>query len=238
MLQTKLILLEGVPGAGKSTLAQTLLRHLVRHGIPARWWYEEDADHPVYVFHDHASLQHVLAELSSGRHAGVVAQALTVWQRFADAVLSQEEIVLLDGCLFGYLTWSLFPLAVSTAEIHAYLGAVARIIAPLAPCLVSLSQDDMAASFRRVSSRGPAIKEAYIRHVEESLYGRLHGLRGFAGLVHYWTDYRAFTDAAVSALRGPRSSSIPRRVPGVPTSSGSWTSSCFRPARGQTQDAR
>lgn len=205
MLQTKLILLEGVPGSGKSTLAQTLLRHLVRHGIPARWWYEEDADHPIYVFHDHASLQHVLAELSSGRHAEVVTQALTVWQRFADAVQAKEEIVLLDGCLFGYLTWSLFPLAVPPAEIRAYLVAVERITTPLAPCLVSLSQDDIAASFRRVfASRGPTIKQAYVRNVEESPYGRLYGLRGFAGLVRYWTTYRAFTDAAVSALPWPK----------------------------------
>jgi thymidylate kinase len=48
---SKLILFEGVPGSGKSTLAQTILRDLVRQGIPARWWYEEDADHPVYIFH-------------------------------------------------------------------------------------------------------------------------------------------------------------------------------------------
>lgn len=205
MLQTKLILLEGLPGSGKSTLAQTLLRHLVRQGIPARWWYEEDAAHPVYIFHDLASLQHVLTELSSGRYAGVVKEALIAWQRFADAVRAAEEVVLLDGCLFGYLTWSLFPLAIPTAEIRAYLAEVAHIIAPLAPCLLYLSQDDIAASFRRVfASRGPAIEQAYIRNVEESPYGRLSGLRGFAGLVRYWTTHRALTDAAASTLPWPK----------------------------------
>jgi len=200
MLQTKLILLDGVPGSGKSTLAQTLLRHLRRQGIPARWWYE-DVAHPVYVFHDSASLRRVLAELSSGQHPRVVTRALARWQRFVDATRAAEEVVLLDGCLFRYLTWSLFPLALPDAEIRAYLAAVERIIAPLAPCLIYLYQDDLAASFRRVfASRGPAIERAYIRHVEESPYGALHGLRGFAGLVRYWADYRALTDAAFAAL--------------------------------------
>lgn len=201
MLQTKLILLEGVPGSGKSTLAQTLLRHLRRQGIPARWWYEEDAAHPVYVFHDSASLRHVLAALSSGQHPHVVTRALAQWQHFVDAVQAEEEVVLLDGCLFGYLTWSLFPLAVPDREIRAYLAAVERIITPLAPCLLYLYQDDLAASFRRVfASRGPTIERVYIRNVEESPYGTLHGLRGFAGLVRYWAAYRALTDAAFAAL--------------------------------------
>jgi len=205
MLPTKLILLEGVPGSGKSTLAQTLLRHLVRQGIPARWWYEEDAAHPVYVFHDRASLRHVLTALSSGQYSQVVVQALAQWHRFAEAVQAAEEVVLLDGCLFGYLTWSLFPLALPDATIRAYLAAVERIIAPLAPCLIYLYQDDVAASFRRVfASRGLPIEHAYIRTVEESPYGMLHGLRGFAGLVRYWATYRALTDAAFAALPWPK----------------------------------
>jgi len=205
MLQTTLILLEGAPGSGKSTLAQTLLRHLVRQGIPVRWWYEEDAAHPVYIFHDHASAEHVLAELSGGQHAQVVTRALTHWQYFADAVRSAEEVVLLDGCLFGYLTWSLFPLAIPDAEIHAYLAAVARIIAPLSPCLIYLYQDDLAASFRRVfASRGSTIEHAYVRNVEESPYGTMHDLRGFAGLVHYWAAYRALTDTAFATLAWPK----------------------------------
>lgn len=201
MRQTRLILLDGVPGSGKSTLAQTLLRHLHSHGIPARWWYEEDAAHPVYVFHDPASLQEIRTALSTGRYSTVVTQALVQWQRFAEDVQSAEEVVLLDGCLFGYLTWSLFPLAVPDAEIYAYLATVEHILAPLAPCLIYLYQDDIAASFRRVfASRGPTTEHAYVCTVEESRYGQVHALRGFEGLVHYWAAYRRLTDKAFAGL--------------------------------------
>jgi len=215
MRATKLILLEGVPGSGKSTLAQTLRRHLHQQGIAATWWYEEDVHHPLYVFHDEVSLRQVLDDLSGGHYRRVVAQALTKWQRFTDDLRDAEGVVLLDSCLFGYLTWSLFPLEVPEQEIHAYLAAVERIIAPIDPCLIYLYQDDIARSLRRVCDhRGADIEHAYIRHVEESAYGKRRGLRGFDGLVAYWTTYRGITDAAFSASGSPKLA--------IETSAGAW----------------
>ncbi len=215
MRATKLILLEGVPGSGKSTLAQTLLRHLHRQGIAATWWYEEDVQHPLYIFHDEVSLRQVLDDLSGGHYRRVVARALTQWQRFADDLRDAEGVVLLDSCLFGYLTWSLFPLEVPEQEIHAYLAAVERIIAPIDSCLIYLYQDDMARSLRRVCDhRGADIERAYIRRVEESAYGKRRGLAGFDGLVAYWTAYRGITDAAFSAISWPRLA--------IETSAGAW----------------
>jgi len=215
MRATKLILLEGVPGSGKSTLAQTLLRHLHRQGIAATWWYEEDMQHPLYIFHDEVSLRQVLDDLSGGHYRRVVARALTQWQRFADDLRDAEGVVLLDSCLFGYLTWSLFPLEVPEQEIHAYLAAVERIIAPIDPCLIYLYQDDMARSLRRVCDhRGADIEHTYIQQVEESAYGKRRGLAGFDGLVVYWTAYREITDAAFSAISRPRLA--------IETSAGAW----------------
>jgi thymidylate kinase len=79
LIETKLILFEGVPGSGKSTLAQTILRRLEHHGIPARWWYEEDANHPVYIFQDQQSLRRRLDQLS-GQYRAVIADALEQWR--------------------------------------------------------------------------------------------------------------------------------------------------------------
>jgi thymidylate kinase len=41
-----LVFVEGVPGTGKSTTAQFLARQLIRHGRPARWFYEEQVPNP------------------------------------------------------------------------------------------------------------------------------------------------------------------------------------------------
>lgn len=47
--ETALILLEGLPGAGKSTTAQWLAIQAERAGRRARWVYEQETPHPVFA---------------------------------------------------------------------------------------------------------------------------------------------------------------------------------------------
>ncbi|MGN6759377.1 MAG: hypothetical protein ACTHMJ_23660 [Thermomicrobiales bacterium] len=215
MLRTRLILLEGAPGSGKSTTAQIIARRLREQGIPARWWYEEEADHPVYAFHDHASLQQTVADLTGGQYRRVIAAALEQWRRFVDGLRTEETVAIVDGCLYGYLTWSLFPLDVPLNEIRAYVSAVEQIIAPAEPCLIYFRQDDLAASLRRLCDRrGPAIEQSYVERSTQSAYGKRRDLQGFAGMVAFWTAFRRLTDAAFVG------SAMPRLA--IDTSTGDW----------------
>ena len=213
---TQLILIEGLPGSGKSTLAQQLAWCATEAAEDVRWWYEEDLGHPVYVFHDRESLRQTVEALNRGDHATVIDGALAQWQRFADAVASGPSVVLIDSCLFGYLTWSLFPLAVPQAEIAAYVAEVMRIIAPLNPGLIYLYQDDVAASLRRICARrGAATEQRLMAQSTQSRYGRIHQLSGFGGMVEYWSAYRRVTDALYESFAFPKVA--------IETTAGDWT---------------
>lgn len=202
--QTGLILLEGLPGSGKSTLAQFLVRHLIAHQIPARWWYEEEKGHPLYIFHDSASMQRVLDDLFVGNYRDVIAVALDKWRQFSAALQSSDTVVLLDSCLFGYLTWTLFPFNVPEAEIHAYVTAVEQIIHANNPRLIYLYQNDVAGALRSICERrGGNTEQRFIRNATASPYGKQRQLHGFAGMATLWTDYRAFTDQALARLGFP-----------------------------------
>ena len=89
-------------------------------------------------------------------YRAVIAAALRQWRRFAALVGAGDEIVVIDGCFFGYLTWSLFPLDVSEAEILADLAEVERIVAPLNPALIAFRQADVAARSCGSARRGKA----------------------------------------------------------------------------------
>jgi thymidylate kinase len=200
-----LILIEGLPGSGKSTLAHFLIRHYAAQGIAARWWYEEEAAHPLYPFHDRASLQQVLDRLASGEYQQVIDGVLDKWQEFAHTLEASGAVVILDSCLFGYLTWTLFPYDVPRSAIDAYLTRVARIIRDTNPRLIYLYQDDVAGALRRICARrGITAEQRLIRNATESAYGKRRGLQGFDGMASLWRAYRAVTDRAFSRFAFPR----------------------------------
>jgi thymidylate kinase len=195
MRNTKLILLEGISGSGKSSLAQFIAHTLTRQGIACRWWYEEEKEHPLYVFHDSASLQDTVDALSDDRYRQVIEAALEQWKVFVQTCSSSEKVVILDGCLFGYLTWSLFPLDISRDEIQAYLSQVEQIIQPLQPCLIYLYQQDIAYSLERICERrGNETRAWLMTQATRSAYGIRRGFQGFAGMVTYWQDFRDFVE--------------------------------------------
>jgi thymidylate kinase len=205
MRQTKLILVEGIPGSGKSTMGQYLESHIAAAGVPVTWWYEEQKGHPLYIFDDEASLRDVVADLRAGRFGKLVDAALIKWGRFAEETARGDAVVILDSCLFGYLTWSLFPQEAPVDLIARYVLDVGRIIRDTMPCLICLYQEDVARTLTRLcETRGRSWTDAFVKSAEQAPYHKRRNLRGFAGLVAYWTDYQAFTKRCFETVGGAK----------------------------------
>ncbi len=182
-------------------MAHYLSRQLTLHEIEHTWWYEEDKWHPLYPFHDMSSMQKVLDTLATENYHLVIDTALKLWQKFVEAVQTSEKIVILDGCLFGYLTWTMFPLDIPIAEIQIYLARVEQILRPLSPCLIYLYQNDLAHAIRRKVQRREIDEEPLIHQAVESPYGKRRNLQGFDGMLRYWIEYRDFTDTVYSTIQ-------------------------------------
>ncbi|HLZ06970.1 MAG TPA: hypothetical protein VKT80_00115, partial [Chloroflexota bacterium] len=205
MRQTNLVLVEGIPGSGKSTMGQFLESQIAVHGVPVTWWYEEQKDHPLYLFDDQASLRAVIEDLRAGRFHQLIDAALAKWRRFAEETTRGDSVVILDSCLFGYLTWSLFPGEAPIDLITSYLLDVETIIRATAPCLIYLYQDDVARTLTRLcEARGRRWADSFIESSTQSPYATRRGLRGFAGLVTYWADYQSFTKRCFEGFGGAR----------------------------------
>ncbi|UVI28495.1 AAA family ATPase [Paenibacillus spongiae] len=204
-MKTKLICIEGIPGSGKSSTAQYISRKLGELGYKHKWWYEEELGHPVYVYTDAASAMQTVTDLTGGNYRDVIRRALERWERFAELAAESDEIIIVDGCLLGYLTWSLFPNNVPEAEITDYVMEVERIIRILNPCLIYFYQDDLRAAMSKIiARRGSGAEKHMLERVSQSQYGISRGLAGFEGMVAYWQNYRVIMDRLYDLLQLPK----------------------------------
>ncbi|RKN85213.1 hypothetical protein [Paenibacillus ginsengarvi] len=201
MHRTKLIMVEGIPGSGKSTTAQWISHMLDRQGIAHKWWYEEEKGHPVYIYKDYNSMQPIIDELAKGNYPYLIDRALKRWREFAMDVQLAPQTIVADSCLFGYLTWSLFPYEVPKQVIISYVKAVESIIRPLNPYMIYLYQTDLETSLRKICARrGGHTEDRFVRAATLSPYGASRGLLAFEGMVMYWRDYRHMTDEMFEGL--------------------------------------
>jgi hypothetical protein len=169
-----LILVEGAPGAGKSSTARALRDAFEDQGRPARWWHEEEVGHPVYLFRDEAGLQRCIDDMRAGRHEQVVDDALAQWRRFADDLAADQTTVILDGCLTIYLTWTLMFFDVPERRIAAYVDEVAHIISGCDPRVISLRPTDLAKSLADVcAARGERWARSFEERIAASPYGHV-----------------------------------------------------------------
>ncbi|WP_018757212.1 hypothetical protein [Paenibacillus terrigena] len=202
MIDTKIILVEGLPGSGKSTTAQFISQCLSDSGIANKWWYEEEEGHPVYMFNDDESMKEVINDLANGDYQKVVNNALEQWRRFSDSLMRIDQVILIDSTFLGYLTWTLFPLDVPVNEIEKYLAEVERIISPWKPALIYFHQRDVHNSLKKIcDKRGDTTTERFIQNASESKYGIARKLVGFDGMVSFWKDYRHFTNSIIEKTR-------------------------------------
>ncbi|QGQ96486.1 hypothetical protein EHS13_17140 [Paenibacillus psychroresistens] len=215
MKNCKLILIEGIPGSGKSTTAQYISKVLRTNNILHKWWYEEEKEHPIYIYEDHESMQQVVTNLANGNYREVIDLALEQWARFSSAIQASDEIIIVDSSLFGYLTWSLFPYNVPIDEIKEYALKVEALISGCNPHLIYLYQNDIHAALTKICERRSGDTEKnFTNAATGSVYGLSRGLSGFDGLTAYWQDYRVLTDDLFKELSMSRIS--------INNSDGNW----------------
>jgi len=190
-----LILLEGLPGAGKSTTAHLLSLHLNRQGIAASWRYEHETPHPVYEYPD------IQAALDQGElRAGLFEEGLANWKRLT----ADGGVLILESSFWQTAIHPMLLLNWDRERIASFVHEVAASILNLKPALVYLRHEDVAAALRAVgTSRGEWFLEFIERRLTNSAYGRARNLHGFDGLVTYLEAYRSLVDELAEQLQFP-----------------------------------
>jgi hypothetical protein len=194
---SRIVIVEGIMGSGKSTTVLRLADRLTTSGVPALGITEGTTPHPIRFDWDLPWADMPAAQLAKS--------AAARWCAYANSASLSESITVLDGQLFhGNLT-SLFLLDADMDLIRRYVHEVVAAIRPLRPLLIYFHQDDVDRAIRTISAeRGDAWVTYQVNWKLASPYAVRHGLAGIEGLIELYRDYRRLTDQLYTDLDIPK----------------------------------
>jgi hypothetical protein len=215
---SRLILIEGMVGAGKSATAAAVARRLVAQGDDALAYDEFADDHPIRtraVDLLRAASPEVAAspsvptwpsaadEAAPARDAGVY--ALDQWRVLAERCRRERRTTILEST---FLQNSVLPSFISGAPIEQVQGKFSRIeglIAPVRPLLVYLRPSDIEAAVRRVHrDRGEPWSSWNVASVSASPWAQAQGLCGPEAVVGFDRAWEPVVDELLGLYSSPK----------------------------------
>jgi hypothetical protein len=189
-MQTKLVLFEGNPFTGKSTLSEFAALQFRLNGHAAEWV-------PEGIMLD-KYFPHVLAVLDEPRP--VSEEALWAeWNGFVQTVESAPAIFVVDAAI-SYA--AIYPLLAEDRPHDAILAMVTRIAelcAPLHPRVIHLMGDQEQIARASIVERGDKWEKQLIDQSDAAPYQKARGRSGVEGAIAFLQETQELTDNVLDA---------------------------------------
>ena len=161
MTDTRLILIEGIMGSGKSTTAEYLTGRIQQRGQPARWFHEYAEDNPISGGMD------VLNGFDGADDWRLPDKTLPQWQALGQLKRSDDSVTILECKLWQNDALFMLLAGVPTTEVIASNRRVVEAISPASPVLIRVWQGARVAGLRGICGRLPRVAQRVRHNVPE-----------------------------------------------------------------------
>ncbi len=186
MRDSKLIIVTGMSGTGKSSTSQQLAKQYELNDIPCRWIHEEMENHPIRKEGEFAIDQ---LDTEDGMANNVV-EMLSRWRALVDEIADSKQVYLMEGCFYQSIIRYFFASPYTEEQIKAYYSQVLEILKPLRPTLVFLYRPQVRESFQQAFAvRGEQWKKIILQWEDEG-YFKYHPYAGEESIYAMWEHYQ------------------------------------------------
>lgn len=183
-MKTRLIIVEGLPGSGKSTtaamIAEELIRKYKKKGKSVVCVDEGAQDHPAdYADYDFPDFETERAKI------------LEKWRSFVEN--ADRDVIYVYNCIFlqNPMCETMMRFGMETEDSRRYIALIAEIIQPMQPVIVYIDQPDVRAAIDGVlGERGDDWLKAVIDYHVSQGYGKQNGLSGYDGYIQCLEERR------------------------------------------------
>ena len=185
MITSKLILIEGLPGSGKTTSASHLGTCLQQQDMACRWYLEEDDPHPIAC--GELRLMDLLRELPP------------LWTDFAEQASKENDITVIESRLWQNTVLFMFMDDYPLDEIVEVHQRVWKELGRLTPALIYLYQEDVERAMNRLfASRSSSALERDMETTSQYRWFQRRGLKGMAGWVQFFREWQEIAELLYS----------------------------------------
>jgi hypothetical protein len=189
----RVLSIEGIPGPGKSTMAEKICAKAKACGINAKWYLEEAHDHPLRP-----------QPLPRPRSGPELARCfLSSARGFVAEEMGSQTLHILEGTAFQSTVR--FLMEEEHDDMENYFHAFEEIFLSLSPILIYLRPYDARSHLRFISDyRGEWWTTKVAHYLEKTSYCSNRRLLGVHGMHEFWSRYATLCDSLVKRIRMPQ----------------------------------
>ncbi len=207
MRDTKLILVEGLPGSGKSTTTTYLAELLRQGGATVAAYLEKQPGHPLNVGGELHPSGRTIGDEFFRRYTieSFIDESVRRWQAMVSDAEQEATVNILDSYPYQNSVRVLLQLDATIDQLRVYAQEVETLMQPLAPILIYLDRQDLGEATRAISQqRGEAWTAYVVEVITRSPYAQRRGLVGPSGVLTILQTYQRVVTELLDESRLPR----------------------------------
>lgn len=185
MLKTKLILICGMSGAGKSTTAQQMAKQYQLNNVPYLWLHEEIDNHPIRDNEFNVASRDTVEGMDIN-----AADMYLRWERLAEEICQSDRVYIMEGCLYQNIIRYFLGCHYPLEKITQFYDRIMAILAKVNPTIVFLYREDVKASFQQAFAVRGQRWQNIILDPEGEGYFTKHKYQGDESIYAIWEEYQ------------------------------------------------